>query len=194
MQLPKRPSDDYSEVSPLSEADAIVLKQRLAGLSANQRALLVRRLAEGKSEAASSSKSHDIPRAQPLRVEEHPRVTVYPASHGQQRMWFLHHYAPESPVYCVPSAFHLVGSLNVAWLEAAFSAVIERHDMLRTTFSMENGSLFQRVASHSAFQLQQLNLETTPADVRRTGAERCIEEAACLPFDLASEPPFRAVL
>src|SRR3989454_8674380 len=194
MQLPKRPSDDYSEVSPLSEADAIVLKQRLAGLSANQRALLVRRLAEGKSEAASTGEWHAIPRAQPLRVEEHPRVTVYPASHGQQRMWFLHHYAAESPVYCVPSAFHLVGPLNVAWLEAAFSAVIQRHDMLRTTFAMEDGELFQRVAASSTFQLQQTNLEAIPADTRKASAERCLAEETCRPFDLAAGPPFRAVL
>src|SRR5438552_7760694 len=138
------------KVNALSKTDSVALRQRLAGLSAGQRARLVRWLGEVKSGAASSDSSPVIRQAQPVRVEEHPRVAVYPASHGQQRMWFLHHYAPESPVYCEPSAFHLVGRLNVAWLEAAFSAVIQRHDMLRTTFATEKGQLFQRVAAPSA--------------------------------------------
>ena len=121
-------------------------------------------------------------------------MAVYPASRGQQRMWFLQHYAPESPVYSSPSAFHLVGPLNVAWLEAAFDAVIQRHDMLRTTFAMENDGLFQRVAAASAFQLQQVSLEGTPADARKAAAERCLDTEACRPFDLTAGPPFRTVL
>src|ERR1700730_18346016 len=141
MQGPERPGGEDQEVNALAKADSTALKRRLAGLNANQRALLVRRLGEGESNV--------IRKARPLHVEERPRVSVYPASHGQQRMWFLHHYAPESPVYSVPSAFHLVGRLNVAWLEAAFRAVIQRHDMLRTSFAMENGELFQRVAVSS---------------------------------------------
>src|SRR6266487_2870770 len=185
---------NVSEANALSKPDSVALRQRLAGLSAGQRALLVRRLGEDKSEVGSAGEWHAIPRAQPLRVEEHPRVTVYPASHGQQRMWFLHHYAAESPVYCVPSAFHLVGPLNVAWLEAAFSAVIQRHDMLRTTFAIEKGELFQRVAASPAFQLRQINLEAIPADIRKASAERCLAEETCRPFDLAAWPPFRAVL
>src|SRR5205823_6283518 len=83
---------------------------------------------------------------------------------------------------------------NVAWLEAAFSAVIQRHDMLRTTFAMEDGELFQRVAASSTFQLQQTNLEAIPADTRKASAERCLAEETCRPFDLAAGPPFRAVL
>jgi amino acid adenylation domain-containing protein len=184
-----------SEVNAPSKADAPALKQRLAGLSADQRARLIRRLGEDKSETVSSSGSPAaIPRARPLRVEEYPRVAVYPASPGQQRMWFLHHYAAASPVYCVPSAFHLVGPLNIAWLEAAFGAVIQRHDMLRTTFVMENGELFQRVAAASAFRLQQINLEEVPGDIRKASAERNLAEETCRPFDLAAGPPFRAVL
>lgn len=179
----------------MTKADSIALKQRLAGLSADQRARLVRRLGEDKSETVSSGGSPDaIPRARPLHVEEHPRVAVYPASQGQQRMWFLHHYAAESSVYCGPSAFHLVGPLNVAWLEAAFDDVIQRHDMLRTTFVMENGELFQRVAMSSGFHLQQINLEEIPDDTRKTAAERSLDEEACRPFELAAGPPFRAVL
>ncbi|PYJ33551.1 MAG: non-ribosomal peptide synthetase [Verrucomicrobia bacterium] len=183
-----------SAVNALSKSDPVALKQRLAGLNAGQRALLARRLGEEKSKAASRGESRVIPRAQPLRMEEHPRVAVYPASRGQQRMWFLHHYAPGSPVYCSPSAFHLVGPLNVAWLEAAFGAVIQRHDMLRTTFAMENGELFQRVAVSSAFQLRQINLEAIPADIRKASAERCLAEESCRPFDLAAGPLFRPVL
>lgn len=173
----------------------MTLKQRLAGLSADQRALLIRRLGKAQSEADASDGSHAaIPRARPLRVEEHPRVAVYPASSGQQRMWFLHHYAPESSVYCVPSAFHLVGPLNVAWLQLAFGQVIRRHDMLRTTFAMEDGKLLQRVAGSTDFQLQSIRLEETPADIRKAAAERCLDEETCRPFDLAAGPPFRAVL
>src|SRR5207253_8185046 len=92
------------KVNALSKTDSVALRQRLAGLSAGQRAKLVRRLGEVKSGAASSGGSPAISKARPLRVEEHPRVAVYPASRGQRRMWFLHHYAPESPVYCSPSA------------------------------------------------------------------------------------------
>ena len=177
-----------SETNAPSNADSTALKQRLAGLSADQRARLIRRLGENKKSPAA------IPKARPLRIEEHPRVAIYPASQGQQRMCFLHHYAAESPVYCVPSAFHLVGPLNVAWLEAAFDAVIQRHDMLRTTFAMENGELFQRVAASSAFRLQQINLEEIPADTRKAAAERSLDEESGRPFDLADGPPFRAVL
>ncbi len=184
-----------SELNAVSTPDSIALKRRLAGLSPSQRALLARRLEDGKTEDSSpGALLACIPRARPLRVEESPRVAVFPASYGQQRMWFLHHYAPESPVYAIPTAFHLVGPLNVAWLEAAFHGVIQRHDILRTTFAFENDELLQRVAALSAFQLQSINLERIPADTRKTSAEQRLAEEACRLFGLAAGPPFRAVL
>ncbi|PYL70307.1 MAG: non-ribosomal peptide synthetase, partial [Verrucomicrobia bacterium] len=59
---------------------------------------------------------------------------------------------------------------------------------------MENGELFQCVATSSAFQLQQINLEAISADTRKASAERCLDEETCRPFDLAAGPPFRAAL
>ncbi len=171
------------------------LKQRLAGLNASQRALLSRRLGEGKSDIASAhGTGNAIPRARPVRMEEHPPVAVYPASNGQKQMWFLQHYAPESPAYNVPSAFLLTGPLNVNWLEAAFQAVIQRHDILRTTFALENSELVQRVAASSGFQIQQLDLEKIPVEHRKAEAGRCIAGESCRPFDLAAGLPFRAML
>ena len=177
-----------------TKTDSSTLKQRLAGLSADQRARLIRQLGEKKSEAAFSSAANGIRKAKPLRVEANPPVAVYPASQGQQRMWFLHHYAQAMPVYCVPSAFRLTGPLNGARLATAFGAVIRRHAMLRTTFAMENGELFQRVAAASGFRLQQINLEAVPADARQVEAEKCLNAEAGRSFDLSAEPAMRATL
>jgi len=184
-----------NESSDPSIADAVALKRRLSALGPEQRTLLVRRLGGDPSAALPSAQSPaTISKARPLRLEESPPVAVYPASHGQQRMWFLHHYAPESPVYGVAAAFHLTGPLIVAWLESAFRNVIQRHDILRTTFAVEDGSLTQHVAAGIAFRLQQIDLQEVPPDTREAAAERLLDEETCRPFDLAGNLPFRAIL
>src|SRR5207237_8430570 len=66
--------------------------------------------------------------------------------------------------------------------------------MLRTTFAVENGELFQCVATSAACQLQQMKREAIPADARKASAERCLDEETSRPFDLAAGPPFRAAL
>ena len=72
--------------------------------------------------------------------------------------------------------------------------MIERHDNLRTTFAMEQDQLVQRVASYSAFRLDQWPATQAFAVDRKAAAEHCIEHAAAAPFDLAAAPPFRVVL
>ncbi len=182
-------------MSETTKADSVSLKQRLAGLSASQRALLIQRLGGDKLDTAPpGNPAATISKCQPLRVVEDSRTAVYPASSSQERMWFLHHYAPESAVYCVPSAFRLDGPLNVSWLKAAFDTVIQRHDILRTTFALEKGALHQCVAPVSNFQLQEISLETIPAGGRLAAAERIFDEETGRPFDLTGTPPFRAVL
>lgn len=190
-----QPSGEVPGADALPTQDHAAIKQRIAGLSARQRAALRSRL--GRVDAAPASPADPaghIPRARPLRVETEPPVTVHPASRGQQRMWFLQHFAPESPAYNVPSAFHLDGPLDVSLLEAALGAVIQRHDILHTTFAEEGGGLTQRVAPAGAFQINHLSLETVPAAARTATAERLINEEASRPFQLADGPPFRVVL
>jgi amino acid adenylation domain-containing protein len=178
--------------------DHEALKQRLSGLTAAQRALLARRLAgEGSDAKVAGEAGAAMPKEPPKRVDadaEGGQTAVYPASNGQERMWFLHHYVPDSPVYCTPAAFHLRGPVQAAMLEAAFHRVIQRHDSLRTTFAMEEGGLVQRVASRSAFRLERAAATQAVGEDRRAAAERRIKNAACLPFDIGAAPPFRAVL
>lgn len=178
--------------------DHEVLKQRLSCLSAAQRALLAHRLGgETTGAETSGAAGASMPKEPPRRVDvdaEGRQVAVFPASNGQQRMWFMHHYMPDSAVYCRPTAFCLRGPLQVTMLEAAFDRVIQRHETLRTTFAIEEGELVQRIDSSSTFRLEHVPAAQAMAEDRKTAAEHCIEKAACLPLDLAAAPPFRVVL
>ena len=178
--------------------DNDTLRLRLSRLTAAQRALLARRLeGEATREQPPTAARAAIPKQAPLRLEldaQGRQVAIYPASNAQQRIWFMQQRAGSSPVYCTPTAFELRGPLDSARLEAALQRVIARHDNLRTTFAIQQDELVQRVASHSSFRLQQQAVTDEPATDRRAAAERCIEEAASMSFDLAAAPPIRVLL
>lgn len=137
----------------------------------------------------------------PLRVRSEPgerdaerTVADYPAAPGQLQMWFLQHYAPESPVYNIPMAFRLRGSVDVSRLESAFASVIRRHDTLRTSFAMEQGRLIQQVWSSIPLPMRQVSLERLPEAKREDAARGRVEELACRPFELTAAPPLRIEL
>lgn len=181
-------------------SEATDLKERLARLSPKQRALLVQRLAAGRDAADSTEYQAMVP-AVPLRTEAFGRsneptgrVTVYPASHSQQRMWFLHEYSERLPVYVIPSSFHLIGPLDEDVLLGAVSDVVRRHDTLRTTFVMAGEQLFQYVASGAEFAFEAENFQAVPEAERSAAADRYMEEVASRTFDLAAAPGFRVAL
>ena len=181
-------------------SEATDLKERLARLSPKQRALLDQRLAAGRDAAAASEYLAMVP-AVPLRTEAFGRpneptgqVTVYPASHSQQRMWFLHEYSERLPVYVIPSSFHLIGPLDEELLLGAVSDVVRRHDTLRTTFVMAGEQLLQYVASGAEFAFEAENFQAVPETERSAAANRYLEEVASRTFDLAAAPGFRVAL
>ena len=56
-------------------------------------------------------------------------------SFAQRRMWFLNQLEPASPAYNQSKALRLRGRLNRAVLQKALDTIVERHEVLRTTFS-----------------------------------------------------------
>ncbi len=178
--------------------DREAIKHRLTALTPVQRAQLARRLNVGMGNARPTIAAQLLSTKEPpLRIDmdvERRQVAVYPASHGQQWMWFLHQYMADSPVFSSPTAFHLCGTIDLPILEAAFHRLIERRESLRTFFAMEGGQLVQRVASSDSFRLEHKVCLQALAEDRKREAERYIDEAACLPFDLTASPPFRVLL
>src|SRR5215213_4287574 len=96
------------------------LSRRLAGLSPEQRKLLALRMPNRAGVGA-------IPRQ--------PRTAAsYPLSFAQQRLWFYDQWEPGSNLYNTPVAVRLRGALDAGALDAAFAALVRRHEVLRTVF------------------------------------------------------------
>lgn len=176
------------------------MKERLSRLNPKHRAMLTQRLAAGP-DTSPSDVYHEMVPAVPLRKEvfgplgENPRQTaIYPASHGQQRMWFLHEYSEHLPVYVTTSSFHLVGPFDEELLIGAVADVVRRHDTLRTAFVTEGEQLFQHVTLSGDFAFEAQNFQTVPEAEREATARRYLEEVASRSFDLAAAPGFRVVL
>ncbi|WP_447001975.1 non-ribosomal peptide synthase/polyketide synthase [Saccharothrix isguenensis] len=68
-----------------------------------------------------------------------PRTGALPLSFAQQRLWFLDEFEPDSTDYLSPSILRLRGELDTAALDAALTALVARHESLRTTFETVEG-------------------------------------------------------
>lgn len=88
-----------------------------------------------------------------------------PLSFAQQRLWFLDQLEPGMPAYNVTAAFRVSGQVSVDLLRAALDLVVERQDVLRTTFVLVGHDPVQRVIAAQAPSIEVVDLTsvTQPA-------------------------------
>ena len=115
----------------------------------------------------------------------------YPLSHGQRGIWFLHHISPDLPAYTIGKSLQIRGELDQAALKRAFQMLVDRHEVLRTTFSLNsNSEPFQYVHEQSDADVQFIDAGGWDAP----SLERYLDQEAARPFDLEHGPLFRARL
>lgn len=110
------------------------LADKIKQLSPEQRALLEKKLRAKRQSAQNQAKI--TPRAD---------QTVYPLSAGQQRLWYLEQFDPNSSAYNITEAYHLTGPLDSATLTHALEAIQDRHDVLRARFETVDGKPMQHI-------------------------------------------------
>jgi len=115
-----------------------------------------------------------------------------PLSFAQQRLWFLHELEPQSAAYNLAGALDLRGDLDVDALESALTAIVGRHESLRTAFRREEGQPVQVVLPPSSVTLQRMDLSA--GGERRGRLDALIAEEIARPFDLESGSLLRASL
>jgi non-ribosomal peptide synthetase component F/thioesterase domain-containing protein len=126
-----------------------------------------------------------------LQTEE---VFVLPASLIQERLWGLDRMNPGNPTWSVPVRFRLQGQLDPALLERAFNQIIQRHEVLRTTFTVVEGQPAQVVKPSLQIKVPVVDLRHLPKAERDTEVDRLSFNEARWRFDLAVGPLFRVTL
>lgn len=113
-----------------------------------------------------------------------------PLSLAQKRIWLLAQLEPDNPSYNIPAAYVLRGALDLVAFHAALEAVARRHEILRTTFAVnEDGEPRQMIGVAPALDVL-CERERRPYE----SATALMRETANTPFDLARGPLWRVRL
>lgn len=116
------------------------------------------------------------------RISRVPRTGNMPQSYAQQRLWFLYHLDGPGAAYNIVSQHCLSGPLDPAILEQSFRELCRRHEILRTTFSTENGVPVQIISQEVRLPF----IVTSVSDAAE--ALRLAEEEAIHVFNLTTGP------
>jgi amino acid adenylation domain-containing protein len=132
----------------------------------------------------------------PPRIERAKRDgNLMPLSFAQQRLWFLDKLEQDSSFYNLSSTVRISGAtLDVGALEKSLRQVTQRHEILRTTFTVIEGQPMQVISPESHFSLPLSDLSQLPPAQRDAEAQRLAHEEALRPFDLSTGPLVRARL
>ncbi len=167
------------------------LSKIIAGLTPEQRELLLRRLRKPRAAAEEGAKAPASP-----SIPWQPRGPEgLPLSFAQQRLWLLDQLIPGNPAYNMPASVRLSGPLDVASLVRTLESLARRHETLRTTFHVVvDGEPRQRIAAEPSVSLPCVDLGGLPPANAGEEARRLTDGEAYRPFDLTVGPLLRSLL
>jgi acyl carrier protein len=132
--------------------------------------------------------------AEQARESHRPLTNIVPVSRDQniplsffqERLWFVHQHMPEQRTsYNGTIGLRLTGELNIDALKAAFNDLVERHEILRTRFTDDNGNDEPMQVITEAEPLQISMEQGSEVDVMRI-----MDELAGYIYDLVNGPLF----
>ena len=125
-------------------------------------------------------------------IPPRPAGRSIPLSFAQERLWFLDQLVPGDPFFNIPVVLRLDGTIDLAALEAALTAVVARHEVLRTGLTARGGVAEQQIAPPFSVVLPLVALDGLAEPAREQA--RLIRELTERPFDLGELPLFRMAL
>ncbi|MFD7290775.1 amino acid adenylation domain-containing protein, partial [Streptomyces sp. NPDC059863] len=117
------------------------------------------------------------------------RGGALPASSAQQRLWFLDAYEPGGAAYNCATGLRLTGELRPDALATALTALIARHEPLRTTYSEADGQVLQIIGDPAPVPLPVTDVSGDPERL-----DQVLRAEVSAPFDLGSGLVLRALL
>jgi len=114
-----------------------------------------------------------------------------PLSYAQERLWFLDQLEPDNAVYNIPAGIQVIGAFQADLFYQALTAVVQRHEALRTTFKSLNGQPTQHVHANLAPTWDTQDIREQSADSIAHSIQQVAKQQAMEPFKLAQGPLLR---
>jgi amino acid adenylation domain-containing protein len=105
-----------------------------------------------------------------------------PLSFAQERLWFIDKLQG-SVQYNMPFVFRLKGELNKEHLQSSFLRILQRHEVLRTVITEENGVVAQVVRPFGQWQFGFID----GSDMDAEQVQERIRQLVTTPFDLSND-------
>ena len=142
--------------------------------------------------AAAASRRHPV--VEMARIPRRGNLDPCALSSGQKRIWFLDQLEPGTPRHNIIEAFRWQGPLDVEALERAVTTLIERHEILRTTYHDVGGKPVQAVTERPNVTVTSRDVRHLPYEARAQEVQRLLEQDAARPFDLSQDLPIRVIV
>ncbi|MEM7342891.1 MAG: amino acid adenylation domain-containing protein, partial [Chloroflexota bacterium] len=127
-------------------------------------------------------------------IEPVSRQEPLPLSFAQQRLWFIEQLEGATPIYNLPAILELTGDLDIPTLNHALNAMIARHEVMRTTFTEQEGQAIQVIHPQAQLDIPSIDLQHLPPHLQAPEVDRLARSEAHQPFDLTQALPLRVKL
>jgi amino acid adenylation domain-containing protein len=127
-------------------------------------------------------------------IARHSHDGPTPLSFPQERLFLLDQIMPGSSAYNVPTLYRIGATLAQETLRRAFECVVARHEILRTTVRLVDGTPVQEVSAPAPFELAVTDLRDDALADPDARAREVLGELVRRPFDLARDLLLRAAL
>jgi len=134
--------------------------------------------------------SRYITRTAPVKYESidpAPLKQYYPLSAAQKRLYFLYLMEPGTIAYNIPKVLRIEGKSDREKLETIFKKLIQRHEILRTSFHTAAGQAVQKIHRQVNFEIEYHRQVSEPDTL-------LIINNFPRPFDLSRAPLMRVGL
>ncbi|MCB0195324.1 MAG: amino acid adenylation domain-containing protein [Anaerolineae bacterium] len=129
-----------------------------------------------------------------LTIPRRPPAAAYPLTFGQEGIYYVEQYQPDTGAYNIPAVWRLHGPLDLTALSQSLQTIVQRHESLRTYFTIVDGRPKQVIQPEIEFKLRMVDFRSFSAEQEEDIVTKFITQETERPFDLEQAPLLRGTV
>lgn len=153
-----------------------------------------RELFEAQTVANLAALGRERQAAAPAKATQEPTASAvedpdrhYPLSNAQEGLWILWQLDPDNPYYTGQGCIRIKGAFDLATLNKAWQALLDRHELMRVRFARQDSHPSQRFVPTPDVSFKVEDLTHLPKDQRNAAIEATMRERSKRAFNLETD-------